>query len=47
MCVYIYITYIIYICNEEPQCTLSTSCAQGHELPQSHFGDNGESTMFL
>ena len=23
-----------------------TSCAQMHELPQSHFGDNREGTLF-
>ena len=27
--------------------TNRTSCAQEHELPQSHCGDNREGTLFL
>ena len=38
--IYIYI-YIIYILNRT-----CTSCAQVHELPQSHCGDNREGTLF-
>ena len=37
----------VFICNKEGQYTLSTSCNQVHELPQSScFGDNQESTLF-
>ena len=40
ICMYIYIyIYIVHIYN-------CTSCAQVHELPQSHFGDNREGTLF-
>ena len=27
-------------------CIIRTSCAQVHELPQSHCGDNREGTLF-
>ena len=51
---YVYCTYthIIeicqqgFICNEEPQCASHTSCAQVLQLPQSHFVDNREGTLF-
>ena len=33
--------YIIYGCINNP-----TSCAQVHELPQSHCGNNREGTLF-
>ena len=46
----------MYICNHEnnvpsplsPQwlCGNRISCAQVHELPQSHCGDNREGTLF-
>ena len=38
---WIYIYIYIYILNRT-----CTSCAQVHELPQSHWGDNREGTLF-
>ena len=43
MYIYMYIYIYIYICNHEnnvPSRLSCTSCAQVHELPQSHCGDN-------
>ena len=43
MYIYIYISIYIYI----PVITINrTSCAQVHELQQSHWGDNRERTLF-
>ena len=53
--IYIYIYYIyIYISDPRhtecssctPYIVHRTSCAQVHELPQSHCGDNREGTLF-
>ena len=41
-----YITYYIYIIYIPYIICPSTSCAQVHELPQSHCGDNREGTLF-
>ena len=38
---YMYIWYIWYI-----RLMNRTSCAQVHQLPQSHCGDNREGTLF-
>ena len=53
--IYIYICYI-YICYHENNVSpgydhngvmaTHASCAQVHELPQSHCGDNQEGTLF-
>ena len=36
----------VSIYNEQIQCTSHTSCVQVLELPQSHFGNNQEGTLF-
>ena len=43
--IYVYI-YIIYTYILVPAMWNRTSCAQVHELPQSHCGDNREGTLF-
>ena len=49
ICKYIYIYIHIYIYHSSsvhhPYIS-RTSCAQVHELPQSHCGDNREGTLF-
>ena len=35
--------YPLWLCGN---CGNRTSCAQVHELPQSHCGDNWEGTLF-
>ena len=32
--------------DERNICVYMSSCAQVHDLPQSHCGDNGEGTLF-
>ena len=51
MVVYIYIYIYIYIYNKKFGSFVTamfdhTSCAQGHELPQIHCGDNGQDILF-
>ena len=53
MFVYYTCTYIKELCQqvfifiEEAQCTSHTSCAPVLKLPEGHFGDNWEGTVFL
>ena len=37
----------VFIYNEEAQCTSHTLCDQVLELPQSHFGDDLEDTLYI
>ena len=38
--IYIYYVYILYVCSHENNMPSRLSCAQEHELPQTHCGDN-------
>ena len=44
--IYIYIYINIYAIRTSNIYANRTSCAQVHELPQSHCGDNREGTLF-
>ena len=36
-----------WLCGNSSTENNRTSCAQEHELPQNHYGDNREGTLFL